>query len=159
MFYGPSPTRFATSDEFGHWMENSIHFFDVPLDAAHRDHFVLKVSEGRWLMNATGIHRRLGVISVFESGDLVNWTLLRYALITMLEAPLQPAWGATESPFVILRDGLYFLFITYTDCSDATYHNTVVFASTDPTNFGAYAGGVNGDAFCSRLHAHAPEII
>lgn len=159
MFYGPSPTRFATSDELGHWMENTIHFHHTPLDAAHRDHFVLKVAESRWLMYATGIHRRCGVISVFESGDLVNWTFLRYALMTTSDAPLQPPWGATESPFVLERDGLFYLFMTYTDCSPATYHDTVVFASDDPTDFGAYAGGSRGDCFCTHLHAHAPEIL
>ena len=159
MFYGPSPTRFATSDELGHWMENSIYFHGAPLDAAHRDHFVLRISEGRWLMYATGIHRRLGVISVFESGDLVNWTFLRYALTTPPEAPLQPPWGATESPFVLERDGLFYLFMTYTDCSIENYHDTVVFVSSDPTDFGAYAGGDRGEKFCTRLHAHAPEIL
>lgn len=159
MFYGPSPTRFATSDELGHWMENAIHFNAAPLDSAHRDHFVLKVSESRWLMYATGIHRRLGVISVFESSDLVHWTFLSYALTTTPEAPLQPAWGATESPFVLERDGRYYLFMTYTDCTLATYHNTVVFSSADPTNFGTYAGGDQGEHFCTKLHAHAPEIL
>lgn len=159
MFYGPSPTRFATSDELGHWMENSIHFHETPLDAAHRDHFLLQVADDRWLMYATGIHRRLGVISVFESADLIHWTFLRYALTTTPEAPLQPPWGATESPFVLRRDGLYYLFLTYTDCSHATYHDTVVFASADPTDFGSYAGGDRGGAFCTRLRAHAPEIV
>lgn len=159
MYYGPSPTRFATSDELGHWMENTPCFHAAPLDAAHRDHFVLKVEEARWLLYVTGIHRRCGVISVFESRDLVNWTFLRYALRTTPEAPLQPAWGATESPFVVAKDGLYYLFTTYTDCSDASYHDTCVFVSSDPTDFGAYAGGVNGSHYLTRIRAHAPEII
>jgi hypothetical protein len=159
MFYGPSPTRFATSDDLGHWMENTIHFQDAPLDAAHRDHFVLPIGENRWLMYATGIHRRCGVISVFASDDLVHWTFLRYALTTPPEAPLQPPWGATESPFVLQRGGLWYLFMTYTDCSLANYHDTVVFVSSDPTDFGTYAGEGRGECFCTRLHAHAPEII
>ena len=70
MYYGPSPTRFATSDELGHWMENEIYFQHMPLDAAHRDHFVLEVKPGYWLMYVTGIHQRCGVISVLESHDL-----------------------------------------------------------------------------------------
>lgn len=158
MFYGPSPTRFATSDELGHWMENTIFFHNAPLDAAHRDHFVLKVSENRWLMYATGIHRRLGVISVFESSDLVNWVFLRYALTTP-ESPLQPPWGATESPFVLHQAGLFYLSMTYTDCSPENYHDTVVFVSEDPTDFGSYPGGDAGEKFCTRLLAHAPEIV
>jgi beta-fructofuranosidase len=159
MYYGPSPTRFATSDELGHWMENTIHFHAAPLDAAHRDHFVLKVAENHWLLYATGIHRRCGVISVFESHDLVNWTFLRYALRTTPAAPLRAPWGATESPFVVLKEGLYYLFITYTDCSYSNYHDTLVFVSPDPTDFGSYEGGESGDRYLAKLHAHAPEII
>lgn len=159
MFYGPSPTRFATSDDLGHWMENTIHLSATPLDAAHRDHFVLKVSDKRWLMYTTGIHRRMSVISVYESTNLVHWTFLRYALSTTPGAPLQPPWGATESPFVLERNGFYYLFITYTDCSDETYHDTLVFVSTDPTDFGIYSGGDQGGNYCTKLYAHAPEIL
>lgn len=157
MYYGPSPTRFATSDELSHWMENRIHFSGDPLDAAHRDHFVFEVEPGRWLMYATGIHRRCGVISVFESTDLVNWRFIRYALETTPEAPLSPPWGATESPFVLERKGTYYLFITYTDCSPNTYHDTLVFVSRDPTNFGRFDG--RAPNLLTRLHAHAPEIL
>lgn len=159
MYYGPSPTRFATSDELGHWMENEIRLHGAPLDAAHRDHFVFAVSPGRWLMYATGIHRRYGVISVFESGNLVDWTFLRYALTTTGNAPVNPPWGATESPFVVEREGWYLLFITYTDCKHHNYHDTLVFASRDPTDFGTYTGDNHQQLVLTTLHAHAPEII
>ena len=103
MYYGPSPTRFATSDELGHWMENEVELRDAPLDAAHRDHFVLEVEPGRWLMYATGIAERMGVVPVFESDDLRVWRFVRYALRTAGAAPLRPPWGATESPGVVAR--------------------------------------------------------
>ena len=99
MYYGPSPTRFATSDEMGHWMENEIYFQHMPLDAAHRDHFVLEVEPGYWLMYVTGIHKRCGVISVLESRDLQHWTFLRYALTTY-DAPLSPPWGPPNHPML-----------------------------------------------------------
>lgn len=157
MYYGPSPTRFATSDELGHWMENEIRFHDAPLDAAHRDHFVLPHGDGHWLMYATGIHKRCGVISVFESNNLVDWRFLRYALRTTHDAPYNPPWGATESPFVVQREGLYYLFMTYTNCAEENYHNTLVFLSADPTDFSEYDG--SEERIHARLFAHAPEIL
>ncbi len=158
MYYGPSPLRFATSDELSHWMENPVYLVDAPLDACHRDSMVLRMDDGAWLMYATGICDGFGVISVFRSEDLVTWRFLQYALRTHGPAALKPPWGATESPFVVHRDGLYYLFITYTDCSLDNYHNTLVFASADPTDFGEYIG--EGDeTVLARLHAHAPEIV
>lgn len=157
MYYGPSPTRFATSDELSHWMENEIRLHNAPLDAAHRDHFVLEDAPGHWLMYATGIDRRCGVISVFESRNLVDWTFLRYALQTTPEAPLRPPWGATESPCVVARDGRFYLFLTYTDCALENYHDTLVFVSADPTDFGCYDG--SDGLVHARLFAHAPEVL
>jgi arabinan endo-1,5-alpha-L-arabinosidase len=159
MYYGPSPTRFATSDELGHWMENPIVLHGAPLDAAHRDHFVLEVAPGRWLMYTTGLSNRYGVISVFESHDLIHWTFIRYALRTLGQAPLNPPWGATESPFVVCLDGLYYLLVTYTDCRPDNYHNTLVFCSADPTDFGDYTGDNEDECVIAKLHAHAPEIV
>jgi hypothetical protein len=54
---------------------------------------------------------------------------------------------------------LYYLFITYTDCAKDNYHNTLVFCSDDPTNFGDYTGDNEEDLVVARLHAHAPEVI
>ncbi len=159
MFYGPAPTRLATSDELNHWMENPIYLHDAPLDAAHRDHFVLEVEPGRWLMYATGISNRYGVVSVFESTDLIQWRFVRYALETAGRAPLNPPWGATESAFVVHIDGAYYLFVTYTDCQIQNYHNTLVFRSEDPTDFGTYTGDNDADGVVATLFAHAPEVI
>lgn len=159
MYYGPSPTRFATSDELTHWMENTPVFHAAPLDALHRDHMVLQVAKDRWLMYGTGIHQKCGVVSVFESNDLVNWTFLRFALRTTDSAPCQPPWGATESPYVVLIEGLYYLFITYTDCKLHNYHNTLVFCSEDPTDFGSYAGDNENSRLVAKLPVHAPEVV
>ncbi|TVP76391.1 MAG: hypothetical protein EA353_12145 [Puniceicoccaceae bacterium] len=158
MHYGPSPMRMATSDELRHWMEHTPIFHDAPLDSCHRDSMVLRVDD-HWLMYATGIHERYGVISVFKSSDLVNWTFLKFALRTSGNAPLNPAWGATESPFVVARDGGYYLFMTYTDCRVENYHNTLVFYSKDPTEFGEYTGDNENSVIVARIHAHAPEIV
>lgn len=75
------------------------------------------------------------------------------------QAPLKPAWGAFESPFVVQKDGQYYLFVTYTDCSSSNYNNTLVFCSNDPKSFGEYNGGFGGAIPIAQLYAHAPEIL
>ncbi len=159
MHYGPSPMRMATSFELGHWMEHTPVVEGAPLDSCHRDSMVFRRDEETWLMYVTGIDGRYGVVSVLESNDLVRWRFLRFALRTSGNAPYNPPWGATESPFVVHRDGLYYLFITYTDCAPENYHNTLVFRSEDPTDFGEYTGDNEEDLVIAKLHAHAPEII
>lgn len=159
MHYGPSPMRMATADELTHWMEHTPVFDETPLDSCHRDSMLLRLNDGSWLMYATGIKDRYGVISVFRSDDLVNWVFIRYALRTSGGAPYNPPWGATESPFVVHLNGWFFLFITYTDCAPENYHNTLVFRSKDPTDFGEYTGNNHDEVVIASLHAHAPEIV
>lgn len=159
MHYGPSPMRMATSFELGHWMEHTAAIEGAPLDSCHRDSMVFKRDDGTWLMYITGIDGKYGVVSVLESTDLVNWKFLRFALRTSGNAENNPPWGATESPYVVKIDGLYYLFITYTDCKHHNYHNTLVFCSKDPTDFGIYTGDNEDVLVIAKLHAHAPEII
>jgi len=103
MHYGPAPLRLAISDELCHWMENPVYLHDAPLDSCHRDSMVLQLEDGSWLMYATGIHNRYGVISLFRSDDLVNWHFLKYRiqmasgispLMTGVDGtpPLKAAW-------------------------------------------------------------------
>ncbi len=160
MHYGPSPMRLATSLELTHWMEHTPVVEGAPLDSCHRDSMVLPKPNGGWWMYITGIDDNMnGVISVLESDDLVHWTFRRYALQTTDTCGVKPPWGGTESPFVVQRDGLYVLFITLTDCKHHNYHNTLVFASEDPTNFGTYTGQDDASEIVAKLHTHAPEII
>jgi len=159
MHYGPSPTRFATSYELSHWMEQPVELLDDPLDACHRDHMVLRLGDGSWLMYATGINGKYGVVSVYRSDDLVRWRFVRYALETAGDAPLNPPWGATESPFVVSVNSGFYLLVTYTDCRPENYHQTLVFRSDDPTDFGQYRGDADEDRVVARLHAHAPEVV
>ncbi len=160
MHYGPSPMRMASSMELTHWMEHSPVIQGAPLDSCHRDSMVLPKPGGGWWMYITGIDENMnGVISVLESEDLITWTFLRFALRTTDACGVKPPWGGTESPFVVYREGLYYLFITLTDCKQHNYHNTLVFASEDPTDFGCYSGNPERDGVVAQLHAHAPEVI
>ena len=126
---------------------------------AHRDHFVLKVSDDEYLMYVVGVHQKCGAVSCFSSRDLITWQFEKFALTSGENAPLKPAWGAFESPFVIKKDGLYYLFVTYTDCSSSNYNDTLVFCSEDPRNFGEYNGEADGVKPITKLSAHAGEIL
>lgn len=159
MFYGPSPTSLAVSFDMTEWFGTKVNLNNEPLMGAHRDHFVIKISENKYLMYVVGIKDKKGAVSCFSSEDLINWEFSDYALTSGDDAPLKVAWGAFESPFVVKKDGLYYLFITYTDCSDATYSDTLVFASENPMFFGEYNGGKGGTLPVTKLTAHAPEII
>jgi len=159
MFYGPSPTMLATSFDLYEWYGHTIKLDGEPLFAAHRDHFVLKIGENQWLMYVVGTKEKRGCVSLFRSANLIDWTFAGYALTSGPDAPLSPAWGAMESPFVVQKDGKYYLFITYTDSKRETYNNTLVFVSDDPTDFGVYNGENGGAMPIAKLFAHAPEII
>lgn len=158
MFYGPSPTSLAVSPDMYEWFGTNIFMKNEPIMGAHRDHFVLKLSDDSYLMYVVGIHERRGAVSCFSSSDLQTWSFEGFALTSGENAPLKPAWGAMESPFVVKKDGKYYLFVTYTDCKKDNYCNTMVFCSEDPKNFGVY-DGENGKRPITFLNVHAPEII
>ncbi len=159
MFYGPSPTSLAVSFDLYEWFGTNVTLNREPLMGAHRDHFVLRLAENEYLMYVVGIHNRRGAISCFSSSDLLTWNFECFALTSGTEAPLTPAWGAFESPYIVKKDGLYYLFVTYTDSKEETYQNTLVFCSDNPKCFGEYNGEVGGAMPIARLKAHAPEIL
>lgn len=159
MFYGPSPTSLAVSFDMYEWFGHTVKLKDEPLMAAHRDHFVLRLDNGSYLMYVSGVHDTYGAVSCFSSDDLLSWRFRGFALTTRAPAPLHPGWGAVESPFVVQKDGLYYLFVTYTDCSAETYNNTLVFVSEDPLLFGCFDGTEKNARPVAALALHAPEIL
>ena len=126
---------------------------------AHRDHFVLKISQNEYLMYVVGVYNKKGAVSCFSSSDLLNWNFEGFSLTSGDSAPLKPAWGAFESPFVVKKDGLYYLFVTYTDGSDENYNDTLVFCSENPKSFGEYNGGRDGAIPITKIKAHAAEVL
>ncbi|MDP4133991.1 MAG: hypothetical protein Q8882_08270 [Bacillota bacterium] len=159
MYYGPSPTKMAVSIDLNEWMGYEIRLNGNPPMSCHRDHFVLRISENQWLMYVVGIRDGKGCVSCLESSDLLSWDFSGYALTLGDDAVLMPPWGAIESPYVVFMDDLYYLFVTYTDCSKDTYNNTLVFCSDNPKSFGEYNSGESGALPVATLSAHAPEII
>lgn len=158
MYYGPGITRMAVTNDPTHWMDHQVRIEGEPVMAVNRDHMVIEY-DGGWLMYASGLKDGYSCISLLRSDDLVNWTFSGYALTSSDDAPLNPPWGAFESPFVLKRGELYYLFLTYTDCKKENYHNTLVFCSKDPTCFGNYTLSNHADTVVAELPAHAAEVI
>lgn len=159
MYYGPSPTKLAISTDLKEWMGYEINLIGNPPLSCHRDHFVMKLNDYTWIMYVSGIKDGYGAISCLVSNDLLNWRFVQYALTSSENAPLEPAWGAFESPYVVKLDNIYYLFVTYTDCNIKNYQNTLVFASENSYDFGNYTGDNHNDMVVTTIPVHAGEII
>ena len=75
------------------------------------------------------------------------------------EVSVDAELGSDVEELVFKRDGEYWLSITYTTSAGgpAEYHDTILFRSTNPFDFGTYSGDESHIA--ARLYAHAPEYI
>jgi beta-fructofuranosidase len=142
-----------------HWTEVPCSLVGAPVGAVNRDGMILRLDDDTWLLYATGKRGREGAVSVCVSENLLDWRFVRFALRTTPGALKQPPWAATESPFVFRHDGAYWLSITYTASTEgpAGYHETLLFRSDNPFDFGTY----NGDEaeIAARIEAHAPEYL
>jgi len=158
MYYGPGVTKMAVTNELWHWMGHQVNVTGNPVMSVNRDHMIIKVDD-TWLMYTSGMKDGYSCVSTLTSKDLINWEFKGYALTSSGNAPLNPPWGAFESPFVVKHEGLYYLFTTYTDGQYDNYHNTLVFCSEDPYNFGDYSYDNHDEIVVSTVKAHAGEVI
>lgn len=130
-----------------------------PVMSVNRDHMVIRVGE-EWLMYASGVSLDgYSCISLLTSSDLVNWSFHGYALTSSQGAPLNPPWGAFESPYVLEYKGMFYLFTTYTNGTYDSYQHTLVFCSPDPYCFGNYTGNNHHKPVVAELKSHAGEIV
>lgn len=112
-----------------------------------RDPFVARVGD-HWVMYYCEMAGPGGnhIVAARTSTDLVHWS----AASTVFTDPATGANSApvTESPFVVARDGWWYLFTG----PRGGYEGTDVYASTDPMSFtpGQYAG---------HVPAHAAEVV
>jgi hypothetical protein len=157
MFYSSFGCRCAVSHDLYRWHPKKIEI-EMRFEK-WRDPFLLRLPDSSWLMYATTKEGRYGQISVHRSKNLIEWHDVGYALRTSENAPYNPPWAATESPVVIEYNGHYYLSITYTDSSPDNYHNTLLFCSDDPYDFGEYTGDNHEEMVLATLHAHAPEYL
>jgi hypothetical protein len=161
MLWGPDILRAAFSDDphLDHWQEVACSVTGGPVGATMRDGMIIGLDDDTWLLYSTGKRGREGAVSVCVSEDLLNWRFVRFALKTTPTAPRQPPWGACESPFVFRHGGSYWLSITYTASTEGPegYHDTCLFRSENPFDFGTWDG--DPTKATARIRAHAPEYI
>lgn len=111
-----------------------------------RDPMVLRVG-GEWVMYYTELSGPGGhhIVAHRRSADLLHWS---DPGVAFTDASTDTTVSVTESPYVVERDGWYYLFIG----PRGGYEGTDVLASRDPFRFdlAGYAGHVPG---------HAVEVV
>ncbi|MEU9106151.1 family 43 glycosylhydrolase [Streptomyces xanthophaeus] len=149
MFYaaggqGGAAVNLATSTDLFTWTREP----SGPLfrGIAARDPMVLRVG-GEWVMYYTEVSGAGGhhVVAHRRSADLLHWS---DPGIAFTDASTDATVSVTESPYVVERDGWYYLFIGPRN----GYEGTDVLASRNPFRFdlAGYAGHVPG---------HAVEVV
>jgi len=159
LFAGPGKIRHLTSNDGHTFKYEGIAFEDRYKNL--RDTMVIKLDDGTYIQYATDRAKRKDVISAWSSDDLYNWKKEGVVFTAIKPAPV---WAplpnsACESPFVIHKDGGYYLFVCLLNHS--VYLNTIVLFSENPLDFGTYAAGGKGETsqYVTRLETHASEII
>ncbi|MEY2426483.1 MAG: hypothetical protein QOI61_2055 [Actinomycetota bacterium] len=154
----------ATSTDGFAWTRHAEN--PLVVDGFHaRDPMVLWVDD-RWVMYYTATSEPTyghHVVIATESDDLVHW---RGRTIVYRDELQGDHAGPTESPFVVPRNGRYYLFMGPADFGDAVaqqaagervnwaeaYSSTIVLESDDPLHFDA--ANIAGE-----ITAHAAEVI
>jgi len=153
MFYcagDVDPTKYkihlATSTDLWKWERHPEN--PVVADGYHaRDPFVLKMDD-KWVMYYTATSEPSGgnhVVAYRISNDLIHWGDRH---IAYTDPSVGKGGGPTESPFVIRRNGYYYLFIGPRE----GYVGTDVFRSTDPFHW-------NIEDKVGHIASHAAEVV
>jgi len=116
-----------------------------------RDPHIIRLDDGRWVMYYTATSEPHGgnhIVAAVTSKDLIHWGDRR---VVFTDEEKGTFGGSTESPFVVRRGDVYYLFICNND-RRRRYDATDVYASTDPFHwvFEDWVGVIN---------AHASEAI
>ena len=170
MFYGPKDFGLVTSSDMETWTNQTLNVTypaggSITDRTTPRDAMVL-LDGAKYYMYVTSVDPSAGnqnVVDVLESTDLINWAYVGHALTLSGDAP-KTRWSTAESPFVVKYSGLYYLFVTVTDTNAANdnYHQTLVFRSDSPTDFGDFDGDKvdpQGAQLVTELPVHAPEVV
>lgn len=153
MFYcggGPRDEKYridlATSPDLWTWTRSSANPLVVDgYDA--RDPMVLRVG-AQWVLYYCATERPEGghhVVKSVTSTDLIHWSDRR----VVFRSPVTGTYGGpTESPYVVVRNSKYYLFV----CTNSPYNNTDVYVSDSPFHW-------SPKDVVLRYGAHASEVV
>ena len=173
LFWSPHQLQHMTSRDGISWT-NKETVMEKPFHKFFRDGMIVEIAPGQWLLYATGRGRWFSRIDLYQSFDLVHWQYIRPALSSTWGSEKNFVTGSMESPFLIQRDGRYYLSVTYNNESfflsaillqikiflnRKAYNNTLIFQSQSPYDFGVYREKTRTDSLISRLACHAPVYI
>ncbi|HEX4488886.1 MAG TPA: hypothetical protein VH088_21600 [Terriglobales bacterium] len=136
----------ATSRDLFHWDRHAANPMVVDgYDA--RDPMVARLRDS-WVLYYAATDKPEGgnhTVHAVTSKDLVHWSGKKEIF---RDAEIGTYGGPTESPFVVARDGKYFLFL----CTNHGYNETAVYESETPFHWDA-------SRLVGRFPAHAAEVI
>ncbi|MEJ5223545.1 MAG: hypothetical protein WHV44_03745 [Anaerolineales bacterium] len=173
MFWSPHQLVQMTSPDGITWQDYRI-TMPAPYHKFFRDPMVLKVADGQWLLYTTARGAYFSQVDVYQSFDLEHWQYIRTALRSGWGSERNSPFASTESPFVTVYQGRYYLSLTYNNDSffpsglllpfkiwldPSTYNDTLVFHADNPYDFGEYRGRGRSPSLLTTLTAHAPEIV
>jgi hypothetical protein len=153
MYYcggGTSHTQYqihlATSSDLFSWMRH--HSNPIIVDGYDaRDPMVLRDGV-RWILYYCATEAPEGgnhVVAAATSADLIHWSDHR----TVFRSPKTGTFGGpTESPFVVVRNNRYYLFV----CTNDPYNDSAVYVSDSPFHW-------NPEDVLMRFGAHAAEVV
>ena len=170
MFYGPRFWGLTTSSDMETWTNQTLNVKypnhgRIRDSTTPRDAMVLEDGD-TYYKYVTSLDPTAGnqnVVDVLKSTDLINWTYVDHAL-TLSGNAVKTSWSTAESPFVVKYSDLYYMFVTITNTNrnNDNYHQTLVFRSDNPTDFGDFNGNranPQGTQLVTELPVHAPEVI
>jgi len=146
----PSKTGLAVSNDLMNWKVTNGKTGWESMGFGHRDPCVIKLTDGTYLQYYAACEdtRKQQVILLARSKDLLEWEQLDHCFVRNVSE--KKCWCSLyESPYVLARNGMYYLFICY---AHRHYYETWVVVSDNPYKF-------EPPNTITTIMAHASEFI
>lgn len=173
LFWSPHRLVQMHSDDGINWKDKHV-TLSKPMHPYFRDPMVLKVGANQWLLYTTARGLFFSRVDIYQSFDLEHWQYIRPAMVNRWGSECNSAFASTESLFVVMYKGRYYLSVTMNNgtffwhglflllkkwLNPKSYNHTRVLHSNCPYDFGFYRGVQNTSNLAASLETHAPEWV